>query len=109
LGGLLKIGYKDIISAKETLNLPDQASMDEIKASYRRLINQWHPDKCQEDKKICEEMTRNLIAAYDMIVLYCNRYKYSFTQEDIQNNLFDENWWVDRFGDDPIWGNVNNS
>jgi DnaJ-class molecular chaperone len=66
------IKYQDIIEAKELLNLPERASMKEIKSSYRRLINQWHPDKCTENKDKCAEMTRKIIAAYKIITTYCN-------------------------------------
>ena len=41
--------YLDVLRAKELLNLPERASMKEIKANYRKLLMHWHPDKCKEN------------------------------------------------------------
>jgi DnaJ-class molecular chaperone len=101
----LNIKFKDIIEAKELLNLPERASMEEIKSNYRELIGQWHPDKCHESDEKCNEMTRKIIAAYDIIIAYCNQYHYSFSKEEIKRYLSNEEWWFERFGNDPIWGN----
>jgi preprotein translocase subunit Sec63 len=101
----LKSKYREIIEAKNLLNLPERASMKEIKSNYRELIGQWHPDKCNESDEKCNEMTRKIIAAYDIIVGYCNQYQYSFSKEEIKIYLSDEEWWFERFGNDPIWGN----
>ena len=102
----MTIKYKDIIEAKELLNLPERASMKEIKSNYRELINQWHPDKCKENDEKCNEMTRKIISAYKIIITYCNQYKYSFTKEEVKKYLSDEDLWFERFGNDPLWGNI---
>lgn len=106
-GGNLTPKYDDIFEAKELLNLPERASMEEIKSSYRELINQYHPDKCKENEEKCNEMTRKIISAYNIIVNYCNNYKYSFSREEVKEHLSDEEWWFERFGDDPLWGKYN--
>ncbi|MGE0084177.1 MAG: J domain-containing protein [Desulfococcaceae bacterium] len=98
--------YQDIIQAKDLLNLPDRASMEEIKSNYRELIRQWHPDKCNGNDEKCNEMTRKIIAAYETIVSYCSQYKYSFAKEEVSRYLSNEDWWFERFGNDPIWGNI---
>jgi DnaJ-class molecular chaperone len=103
----LDLKYKEIIEAKDLLNLPERASMEEIKSNYRGLLRQWHPDKCEEGDEECNEMTRKIIAAYNLIVVYCNHYQYSFSEEEIKQYLSDEEWWFERFGNDPIWGNRN--
>jgi DnaJ-class molecular chaperone len=100
----LSISYKEIIRSKNLLNLPEPASMEEIKSNYRELIRQWHPDKCRESVEKCAEMTRKIIDAYDTIIAYCNQYRYSFSKEEINRYLSDEEWWFERFGNDPIWG-----
>jgi DnaJ-class molecular chaperone len=99
------IRYQDIVEAKELLNLPERATMEEIKSAYRKLISHWHPDKCNENPEKCDEMTKRIIAAYNTI--YCDQYKYSFTKEDIMNLFSDKDWWFKRFGNDPIWGKNN--
>jgi DnaJ-class molecular chaperone len=100
----LTIKYQDILEAKELLNLPDRASMEEIKSNYRELISKWHPDKCKEGHEKCTEMTRKIITAHDIIIKYCNHYKYSFKAEEVRTYLSAEEWWFERFGNDPLWG-----
>lgn len=99
--------YKDVVEAKELLGLPERASMDEIKSNYRKLISQWHPDKCSENKDKCHEVTKKIIAAYKIIIAYCEQYRYSFTKEEVKNYLSPEEWWFEKFGNDPMWGNKN--
>ncbi len=101
--------YQDIIEAKELLNLPERASMEEIKSNYRHLIKQWHPDKRNANDKKCNEMTIKLNAAYKTIMVYCDEYKYSFAEEEVKRYLSVEEWWFSRFGDDPLWGNTSKS
>jgi len=100
----LTIKYQNIMEAKEVLNLPDRASMKEIKSNYRALINKWHPDKCKENHEQCNEMTRKINSAYDIIITYCNHYKYSFAEDEVRTYLSAEEWWFERFGNDPLWG-----
>ncbi len=96
--------YDKITEARKLLKLPEHASMQEIKAQYRELLSKWHPDKCSEDSDQCIEMTRKLIAAFEIIAEYCNHYRYSFTQEEVAKYLSGQEWWMNRFGDDPLWG-----
>jgi preprotein translocase subunit Sec63 len=103
------IKYQDIIDAKELLNLPERVSMEEIKSNYRKLIMQWHPDKCRSNNEKCNEMTKKLTSAYKTILLYCNQYKYSFTKEEVEKYLSVEEWWFERFGNDPLWGKTKKS
>jgi len=69
-------------------------------------LNKWHPDKCKEKPERCKEVTQQINEAYQIIIVYCKNYKYSFREEDIERVLGKnhENWWYKRFGDDPIWG-----
>ena len=99
--------YQEITEARKQLELPETATMDEIKANYRELINRWHPDKCNDDNELCKEMTRKIIAAYEIIIEYCNHYKYSFAREESAKYLSGEDWWMERFGDDPLWSSGN--
>jgi DnaJ-class molecular chaperone len=98
------VTYREIIMAKELLDLPEQASLKEIKAHYRRLLRQWHPDRCREDIEKCEEMTGRITSAYACIRGYCDQYKYSFASEEIKKYMSVEDWWFERFGSDPHWG-----
>jgi hypothetical protein len=98
---------KDILQAKEVLELPERASLKEIKARYRQLLKKWHPDTCENaDKVQCQKMVQQITEAYTLIMIYCNDYKFSFSQEKIIAST-DEEWWNDRFGQDPLWGRGN--
>ncbi|HDP26354.1 MAG TPA: J domain-containing protein [Deltaproteobacteria bacterium] len=98
--------YQEIDAARTILELPESATMKEIKASYRRLIRRWHPDRCGDNADQCVEMTRKLIAAYETILTYCKHYRYAFAEEEVKKYGSGEDWWMDRFGNDPLWGNL---
>ena len=102
--------YEEIEKAAKVLGLHDTATMNEIKENYRKLMIRWHPDICRENQKKCEEMVREIAHAYRIIIDYCNNYEYSFRREDLKRarsyKEYDE-WWHERFGDDPIWGEGN--
>lgn len=95
--------YQEITEARKLLELPERASMEEIKANYRNLINDWHPDRCGGDKKQCTEMTARIISAYRTLIDYCNSYRFSFSEETVREHLADQEWWFERFGDAPLW------
>lgn len=78
--------------------------MKSIKKSYRKLLLEWHPDKCTQNQELCIEMTRMLIAAYQTIMDYCRQYQFSFSEEAVRRHLSPEEWWFERFGDAPLWG-----
>jgi DnaJ-class molecular chaperone len=95
---------QEITEARILLGLPERASMAEIKAKYHELLNQWHPDKCSGDPAECNEMTRQINAAYTILMRYCSQYKYSFAPEELDRYRSEQEWWTDRFGADPVWG-----
>ncbi|MBN2060090.1 MAG: DnaJ domain-containing protein [Deltaproteobacteria bacterium] len=37
--------FDEISKARKILELPEMATMAEIKSNYRRLLAKWHPDK----------------------------------------------------------------
>ncbi len=78
--------------------------MEEVTAHYRRLISIWHPDRCCDDTETCEEMTRKINAAYETIQKYCRGYRFSFAEASVKQQATPEEWWIDRFGEDPMWG-----
>jgi DnaJ-class molecular chaperone len=96
--------YDKIVWARNIMDLAESATMQEIKDNYRKMIHRWHPDKCREDQKICREMTNKIIQAYKIIIDYCSRYKFSFTQKEVEKYLSADEWWFKKFGSDPVWG-----
>jgi DnaJ-class molecular chaperone len=99
--------YQKISEARNLLELPEQATLKEIKANYKSLLYKWHPDKCDEKKDKCHEMTQKIIDAYKTIMNYCNQYKYSFSKEEVKKYLSEGEWWLERFGGDSVWGDNN--
>ena len=96
--------YKEITDARKLLELPERATMAEIKRHYRKLMRHWHPDMCKEAEQRCKEMTARISVAYNIIVEYCDHYRFSFSREEVKENLSEEEWLYERFGKDPVWG-----
>lgn len=97
--------YQEITEARKLLELPELATMQEIKSNYRALLSEWHPDKCNKKRELCAEMTRKIISAYQTIMDYCLHYQYSFSEDTLKRYRSPDEWWFERFGDDPLWGN----
>jgi len=97
-------GYDEIRAAREVLGLPETATMETIKRSYRVLMMKWHPDRCGEDRQKCKERAQKIIKAYQVIPDYCNDYEYSFRTEDVERTLSPDERLFAQFGDDPLWG-----
>ena len=96
--------FEKITWARKLLGLSEFATAQEIRDNFRKLIAKWHPDKCREEEKKCEEMTEMIISANQIIKNYCEQYKFSFCEEEVKKYISKEEWWFDRFGVDPLWG-----
>ena len=94
---------EEINAAREILGLPETATMPEIKRRYRSLMKKWHPDTSLADKSECEEMSRRIEGAYQVIMEYCANYRYRFTPDEVAKYVSAEEWWLRRFGMDPVW------
>ena len=99
-----KTKYEQISAARKTLDLSEYATMKEIKAGFKAKISKWHPDVCRGEKEVCEKMTKKINDAYRCIMGYCAQYQYSFSEETVKRHQSPEQWWSERFGDDPLWG-----
>jgi len=97
--------YKEIRKAISILDLPDRATMEEIRSAYRQFVHKWHPDRCRSKTEDCSRMLQEGVWAYRVLISYCNNYRFSFTKEDVHANLRPEERWVEQFGNDPLWGN----
>lgn len=101
--------YQEITEARKTLDLPEKATLETIKSNYRRLLSKWHPDKCRENPEFCKEMTQKIVSAYKIIIDYCNNYEYSFSEDTVKRHRSPEQWWLETFGNDPLWTSGENS
>ncbi len=97
--------YEDLSWAHRVLGLPILATQAEIKDAYRRKVQKWHPDRC-EDKELAHEKMAELNRAYEIIIGYCRLYRYNFDLETFRKNMVGTSWWwFNKFGQDPIWSN----
>ncbi|MGD0587411.1 MAG: molecular chaperone DnaJ [Thermoplasmata archaeon] len=60
----------------EVLGVPKTASPDDIKAAYRRLARQYHPDVAKDDPKAAEEKFKEFSEAYEVLADPDKRQKY---------------------------------
>ena len=93
--------WQAIAEAREMFGLADRATLGEIKRAYHRLCKQYHPDVSGQADEV--ESMHRLTRFYELLMRYCNQYRIPLTPED-NNHLEPEDWWMDRFGQDPLWG-----
>jgi len=95
-----------IREAAEALGITDHASLNDIHTRFRVLVKEWHPDVSQHDPDCSHVTFIRIKEAYDLLVDYGMNYELSFRAEDIRKGTdYDsKEFWMSRFGDDPIWG-----
>jgi hypothetical protein len=79
--------------ARKTMQLPEKASWEQIKASYRKLILTHHPDR-NPDSPRAGERCKDVVAAYEIVSAYCQSFQnfgerrkqseYSFVKEEVE-------------------------
>ena len=92
--------------AAELLGIGGRASLHEIRSRYHDRVREWHPDVSLKDPGLSHEMMIRIKDAYDLLVDYCMNHAFSFRIEDLAQDL-EQNpaeYWMERFGEDPIWG-----
>ena len=97
---------RKISEAARILELPDRASIEEIKKQYRKMVMKWHPDRKPgegkgQSAKNYDEMIEKINGAYEIIMEYIREYRYPLSEEAI---IDEETYLMKRFGEDPIWG-----
>ena len=60
----------------EVLGVPRTASPEEIKAAYRKLARQYHPDVAKENPKVAEEKFKEVSEAYEVLATPETRSRY---------------------------------
>jgi len=100
--------FKQIDEARQILGLDEYASLEEIKAAYKKLALKYHPDRCKDErKKECEEKFKKIAHAKDVLMVYCAGYRYSFKEKDVKKNTMDKEFYehLKRFYD-GWWGDL---
>jgi len=95
-----------IPEAAEVLGITGGSSLKGIHLRFRELVKEWHPDVSQHDSLLSHITFIRIKEAYDLLVEYGMNYELSFQAEDIRESTgYDSReFWISRFGDDPIWG-----
>ncbi len=71
--------FEKIDRARNLLGLGEEASLEEIKRTYRELAKKFHPDKKRGDKRKMQEINQ----AYKDLLSYCENYRYPLSKERI--------------------------
>jgi DnaJ-class molecular chaperone len=89
--------FEEIDEARRILGLRETATMAEIKRAYRNLVHRYHPDK-KPNGEYEDERFRRVQRAYEMILDFCKNYRYSFTEDKVEDayynpyKRFNYNW-----------------
>ncbi len=95
--------WQSIDRARELLKLDDRATLGEMKRAYHRMCKKYHPDRTGDSDKDSDIMYR-LTEAHELLMRYTDEYRFPLTPGD--GDVYDpEDWWMDRFGQDPLWSN----
>lgn len=86
--------FEQINEARQILGLEEDATLGEIKKTYRNLSLKYHPDRCRgKKKKECEEMFKKINHANELLMSYCAGYRYSFKEKDVKRNTMDREFY----------------
>jgi len=101
---MTKKDWEKITAAKNILELEDKATLAEIKKAYRRMSKKHHPDlSASNSSKDNGQLMHKISEAYEVLMQYCGKYQFPLVLEGSEE-LEAEDWWMDRFGQDPLWG-----
>lgn len=92
--------------AADVFGITGKSSLNGIHARFRELAKEWHPDVSQHDPDRSHSTFIRIKEAYNILVDYGMNYELSFLPADLrQGTDYDSReFWMSRFGDDPIWG-----
>lgn len=92
--------HEELEAARLRLSLPQRASLAEIRARYRELVKQHHPDRTQGRE---DDAIRSINQAYQTLRRYCDHYAFCFSQEEFLEQNPEERLRA-QFAYDPVWG-----
>ncbi len=100
---MTKKEWHKILAAKELFDLGDTATLAEIKLVFRSYSKRYHPDITGNTKNNRDKMQK-IHEAYQTILSYCENYSFPLVYDEQDLDMDDEEWWMSRFGQDPMWG-----
>jgi len=88
--------YKELNKARRVLDIPEIATLKQIKFAYHKLVMKYHPDKCERNKKsFCTKKTAEINHAYKILTTYIQNYMYIFTERAYKEQ--DQEYVIKRF------------
>lgn len=95
--------WEAIGRARKVLGLGERATLADIKKAYHRLSKKHHPDTREKHLEADRDMMYRLTEAYNLLMRYCDSYRFPLVPPE--GHIYDaEDWWMERFGQDPLWG-----
>ncbi|MEF3169501.1 MAG: J domain-containing protein [Deltaproteobacteria bacterium] len=91
--------WKELDEARRILSLPIEVTRREIREAYRQKSRELHPDHCGADGP-SPDMT-SINNAYRLLMEYADTYTIKLAKNT--DGMTDEEWWMDHFGQDPVW------
>jgi len=95
----MEIQFKQLTEALKVFNLPQKATIKQIKARHKVLVKRYHPDTGKGDT---EEM-RRVNQAYQVLMEDCSSYRFSFSEAEFCTQRPEE-MIRQQFYSDPLWG-----
>lgn len=93
-----EVTTQDILDARDELGLGSEATLAEIKASYKRLAKRYHPDQNIGNETEANARMQKINEAYKLISRYCENYRFGFDNATVAKNANYFKWWFGRFG-----------
>ena len=94
-----QIVFEKVDAARRTLELPERASIRQIREKYHELSRVWHPDLNREDPDKAHQVQQRLNEANEVLMEYCSDFVYSFRREDVEAYPTGEDFWWKHFGE----------
>ena len=109
------VDFKKIDESRKILGLGETATLKEIKKAYKELVKKFHPDKLGEnreskfgknkfkkkEKQRYEDRMKEINMAYEILMDYCESYRYSFTRKEVEDFY---SKYMEGFQEDWMWG-----
>ncbi len=99
---MTKKEWQKILAAKELFGLGDTATLAEIKLVFRSFSKRHHPDLAGNTRDNRDKI-QQINESYRIILAYCENFSFPLVYDEQELDLDDEEWWMSRFGQDPLW------
>lgn len=95
--------YEEIVKARALFGIGEEETIKAIRQKINTLIRKNHPDT-GGDEKARTDHSIELIHARKVIMDYLDDFRISFAKHEVDKYRLPGELWMDRFGDDHIWG-----